>query len=433
MSSDAVTIILPAYNMSAAMRYAIESVLIQTHREFELLVVGDHCTDDSEDVTRSFGDPRIHWFNLPHNVGNQYGPINFGLQRATSPYIAYMGHDDIWAPHHLATGLKAFGAKNADLVVNVSILYGPRESRMKGAMGLHPNDEYSPRYTFSPPAVLHTRELAHRVGGWRSPAEAEILPDYDFYVRCHRAGARIVFTREPTVFKFNTSYRRDAYRRRETYEQQQALAALRIDPDAFIRAELVSLVQCAMEDRFIKIEAPATAAERAAFDAAKEIQRHVRFKDTTRERPSLLPLGREPTSFSLGDSYEGWEWHFLEHDSLHGDFRWSGPSTVSTIMIPYALDRPTLMRMHVIHVVDRELLATMRMTFNDRPIPISVTSTDDGRWMVEALLTPQAGDRSPRITIEVERTIRPFDVLGSEDRRWLGLAVNRIELHARET
>jgi len=66
-----VTVLLPTYNWSNVLRYAIASVLRQTFTDFELLVIGDGCTDDSEAVTAEAGDPRVRWINLPANSGHQ--------------------------------------------------------------------------------------------------------------------------------------------------------------------------------------------------------------------------------------------------------------------------------------------------------------------------------------------------------------------------
>lgn len=71
------------------LRYAIQSVLWQTRADWELIVVGDACTDDTAEVVASFGDRRIQFLNLEHNVGEQSGPNNAGLRRARGRYVAY--------------------------------------------------------------------------------------------------------------------------------------------------------------------------------------------------------------------------------------------------------------------------------------------------------------------------------------------------------
>ena len=77
------------------MTLSLRSVLAQSHADFEVLVVGDGCTDDSEAVVRGCGDTRVRWFNLPVNTGSQWAPNNHGLAEARGvrliPHCAYFG------------------------------------------------------------------------------------------------------------------------------------------------------------------------------------------------------------------------------------------------------------------------------------------------------------------------------------------------------
>src|SRR3984957_4345570 len=101
MAEDAaplVSVIIATYNYCNVLRCAIQSALGQTFHDFELLVIGDGCTDESEAVAASFGDSRIHWYNLAGNSGYQAAPNNAGLQMARGRYVAYLGHDDLWLP-----------------------------------------------------------------------------------------------------------------------------------------------------------------------------------------------------------------------------------------------------------------------------------------------------------------------------------------------
>ena len=83
-----VTVILSTYNWSSVLPFSIQSVLNQTFPDFELLVVGDGCTDDSADVVAKFNDSRVRWINLPRNTGTQAGPNNEGLRQALANEFA---------------------------------------------------------------------------------------------------------------------------------------------------------------------------------------------------------------------------------------------------------------------------------------------------------------------------------------------------------
>jgi glycosyltransferase involved in cell wall biosynthesis len=114
----AVTVIIPTYNWSSVLPYSIGSVLRQTFTDFELLVIEDGCTDDSEEVVRRISDPRVKWINLATNTGHQSEPNNEGLRHARGQYIAYLGHDDLWLPHHLSCLVSAL-ERGADLAYGI--------------------------------------------------------------------------------------------------------------------------------------------------------------------------------------------------------------------------------------------------------------------------------------------------------------------------
>jgi glycosyltransferase involved in cell wall biosynthesis len=88
-----VTVVLPTYNRSWGLRRAIASVLGQTYRALEVVVMDDASTDDTEAVARSFADARVRYHRQPANVGigRNWGD---GLRRAATPYVCFLMDDD---------------------------------------------------------------------------------------------------------------------------------------------------------------------------------------------------------------------------------------------------------------------------------------------------------------------------------------------------
>ena len=103
VAAPAVTVIIQTFNRSNILPYAIGSVLWQTCGDWDLLVIGDGCTDDSAQVVARYTDPRVRFINLQQRVGDQSGPNNEGARIVRGRYIAYLNHSGAclkaWRPH----------------------------------------------------------------------------------------------------------------------------------------------------------------------------------------------------------------------------------------------------------------------------------------------------------------------------------------------
>lgn len=91
---------------------AIESILAQSFQDFELLVVGDGCLDQTADVVIGFDDDRIRWFDLPKGPGLGYQNRNFALRQARGEIVAWAQHDDLMFPDHLEQMVATLGEPN---------------------------------------------------------------------------------------------------------------------------------------------------------------------------------------------------------------------------------------------------------------------------------------------------------------------------------
>ena len=124
-----ITVYTPTYNRARIlMDRAIPSVLGQSYKNFEYVVVGDHCNDETEKLVSEVNDSRIRFYNLPsrkwrypetaenHWLAGPVVPANKALEMATGQWIARIDDDDIWATDHLEVLLGHAQEKNYEFV-----------------------------------------------------------------------------------------------------------------------------------------------------------------------------------------------------------------------------------------------------------------------------------------------------------------------------
>lgn len=107
MPGPLVSCIIPCFNGERYLEAAIDSILQQTHRQLELIVVDDGSTDDSAAVVRRFGDRVL--YHVQENRGPA-GACNTGLALASGEYIAFLEQDDLWLPGKIRRQLEEFAA-----------------------------------------------------------------------------------------------------------------------------------------------------------------------------------------------------------------------------------------------------------------------------------------------------------------------------------
>lgn len=106
----AVSVVIPAYNRPKLLRRAIKSVLAQSYKDFELIIVDDGSPDKGVKKTIEFfqrKDKRIRAF-YQKNSGGPAGPRNVGIQNSKGEYIAFLDGDDEWLPEKLEKQIKLF-------------------------------------------------------------------------------------------------------------------------------------------------------------------------------------------------------------------------------------------------------------------------------------------------------------------------------------
>ena len=118
VTQPTVAVIIPTYNRANVIACALRSVLNQTYKKLEVIVVDDGSTDDTQRVVESFADPRVSYFRCETNLGAT-AARNLGIKKSTAEFIAFQDSDDEWLCEKLEKQMAVFAQAGA----NVGVVY----------------------------------------------------------------------------------------------------------------------------------------------------------------------------------------------------------------------------------------------------------------------------------------------------------------------
>lgn len=238
-----VSVVIATHNRPASLRQALRSVLGQTLRNWEAIVVGDACRPATAATVAAFGDDRISYVDLPVNFGEQSGPNNIGFARARGRFVAILNHDDLWFPDHLASTTAWADATGADVVIARGIVVQPDHDAGGNSpnlvFGAGKDGFYDPVITegFGSAQVVR-RSAWDRLGGWRPASQCFCETSQDWLFRAWRKGATIATMPHLTVLKLHSGMRSGSYTRDDGRELELLVDAM--DKPDGLRVKLLS-------------------------------------------------------------------------------------------------------------------------------------------------------------------------------------------------
>lgn len=108
------SVVIPNFNHGHYLKEAIDSVLNQDYKNWELLIIDNYSTDNSDEVISSYNDSRIQVFKI-NNEGIIAKSRNLGIKNAKAKWIAFLDSDDIWYYNKLSK-LKELTGNNFDII-----------------------------------------------------------------------------------------------------------------------------------------------------------------------------------------------------------------------------------------------------------------------------------------------------------------------------
>ena len=217
-----VSVCVPTYNRGPLLiERAVASVLAQTYENLELVIVGDHCTDNTEELLSHITDPRLRFFNLPSRdrkyrqivenhwlVGGAI-PTNKAMELARGQWLARVDDDDIWTPDHIEKLLRF--AQQGDYEF-VSALYIAERFGVRNVVAA--KSALDPYYTRRPAKLNDSSPKIGGVSTWLYRSYLRYMPynihcwrkewnrvwDIDLSMRIYAAGVKMGFLDEVLAY-----------------------------------------------------------------------------------------------------------------------------------------------------------------------------------------------------------------------------------------
>lgn len=225
MKHPRISIITATYNSSHLLRHAIQSVRDSDFQDWELIVVGDCCTDDTGELIRSFADPRISFFNLEQNSGQQAKPNTVGLSKAQGEFIAFLNQDDLFFPDHLGKCVAEIEQSQADFMIipGIKVLKSTQADFDAGnyevqLCSVHAQGKFSSNVFSVASTWFLRREVAVRLGGWKQEKDLYVTPSQEWIFRAYQLGVRYFFPNRVGCLIILSGERKNSYGQKFSFE-----------------------------------------------------------------------------------------------------------------------------------------------------------------------------------------------------------------------
>jgi glycosyltransferase involved in cell wall biosynthesis len=206
----AVTVVISTHNRPDELCAAIAGVCLQTRQDWQALVIGDACSDETGMRLAALSDPRIRYINLTQRVGEQSGPNSVGMALADTEFIAFLNQDDLWLPDHLAHAIDCLRSAKADFFTGRAAfaIADPDDAKRTilseaSPVGRRLYEAFLSRYQLFEPisAWVMTARAVRRVGLFARAANLFRTPLENWILRAWRKGLMHIDTPLITVLK----------------------------------------------------------------------------------------------------------------------------------------------------------------------------------------------------------------------------------------
>ena len=205
-NASLVSVVITTYNRPDRLKKALKTVIDQTYKNLEIIVVDGNNSKENEDVVKSFNDDIIKYLQVepekvkaPSYEGVQHAR-NLGCKKATGQYIAMLDDDDLWAPEKIQKQMKEFKDESVALVISYSKMH------FKNSSVIYKN-KLSPTYKdllkrfdlSTTSSFLIRNDVLKEINYWNESLRG--MHEYDIALKIAKKKYKIVTIPEPLTIR----------------------------------------------------------------------------------------------------------------------------------------------------------------------------------------------------------------------------------------
>jgi glycosyltransferase involved in cell wall biosynthesis len=185
--SPLVSVVIPTYNRAALVTETVQSILSQTYSNFEIIIVDDGSTDDTEKIVNDLNNSQIRYFKIPHT--GSFGTVrNVGLKNARGEYIAFVDSDDLWEKQKLELQVSAMRDESLDFCFTQVSLFGDTTVKVPAYRSLKGKllEQYLQEgyFAYYPSSLLFKKRVLQTTGFLNEDVPYGADPEF-FVTLCH--------------------------------------------------------------------------------------------------------------------------------------------------------------------------------------------------------------------------------------------------------
>lgn len=201
MITPLISVVLPVYNCEKYIAEAVESILQQSFRDFEFIIIDDGSTDKTQRILRKYESEDLRIRLISRQNRGLVASLNEGIDLAHGEWIARMDADDISLPHRFERQLQWLKTTGADITGSWYQYFGGRDKRI---IKMPETDSANKIHLlfdvpFGHPTVMMRTTLVKQLGGYKAVGKqksVDLCEDYDLWERAALAGWKMTNVQE---------------------------------------------------------------------------------------------------------------------------------------------------------------------------------------------------------------------------------------------